>query len=112
MDEDLPEFSGMTLVDVNQQGIFEDYPLHVACIRGLMEEAEALLAGGAEVNSIGEMDDRPIHSALTHEHLDVAALLLRHGADLNVVNRFGQTPLSIAKSKQNSEFLRLIENAS
>ena len=32
--DDLPEFFGLPLIDVNQRGHFGDYPLHIACTRG------------------------------------------------------------------------------
>ena len=37
-DEDLPEFGGIELEDVNQRGNTGDCPLLVACYRGVFEE--------------------------------------------------------------------------
>jgi len=52
-DEDLPDFSGIELSDVNQAGIFGDAPIHVAAIRGRTDEITALLDGGADANASG-----------------------------------------------------------
>jgi hypothetical protein len=37
-DEELPEFVGIELNDVNEVGLFGDTPLHVAAIRGDLDE--------------------------------------------------------------------------
>jgi len=42
VDEDQPEFCGIALVRVNQEGNFGNRPLHVAAVRGLVDEVLAL----------------------------------------------------------------------
>src|SRR5579864_4914546 len=46
-EEELQAFVEIPLEDVNQVGNFGDRPLHVASIRGNMDEIMALVAGGA-----------------------------------------------------------------
>jgi ankyrin repeat protein len=111
IDEWLPEFVGLALTDVNQQGNFGDCPLHVASVRGSVEEVEALLAGGAGVNAIGECGYRPIHSALIGQNPKVVELLIWAGADLDVANDFLDTARTSAKQCNNPEIRQLIENA-
>ena len=62
--EELPEFVGVPLDHVNQAGIFGDTPLHVAAMRGDLDEVAALLDGGAEVNARGELGDTALHLAV------------------------------------------------
>src|SRR5262249_6725707 len=78
-DEDLPEFVGLSLNDVNRRGNFGDYPLHVACMRGNLEQATALLAGGALVNAIGDMEYLPIHLAIYSGNHKLVELLVQTG---------------------------------
>lgn len=47
--EQLPEFVGISLTDVNQVGNFGDPPLNVAAVRGRLDEVDALLGAGARV---------------------------------------------------------------
>jgi ankyrin repeat protein len=111
VEEALPEFLELELNDVNQRGRFENCPLHVASVRGDLEEVAALLAAGADVNSIGELNNCPIHEAILQGHPSVVALLIQAGADLDVVNDFGDSPRSLAKKVANPDILRLIEAA-
>src|SRR5215468_7498332 len=85
-DEELPEFSEIALEDVNQVGNFGDRPLHVACVRGNLEEIAALLEGGADVNAAGELGNRPLHEAVGQGHLAVVQFLLDHGASVQEMN--------------------------
>jgi ankyrin repeat protein len=64
MEEDLPEFCELVLEHVNQPGNFGNLPIHVAAVRGLPEELDALIAGGADVNAAGELGNRPLHEAI------------------------------------------------
>jgi hypothetical protein len=66
MEEDLPEFCELVLEHVNQPGNFGNLPIHVAAVRGLPEELDALIAGGADVNAAGELGNRPLHEAIGH----------------------------------------------
>lgn len=108
-DEELPAFAEIALEDVNQVGSFGDRPLHVASVRGNMDEIGALVAAGADVNAPGDLANTPLHDAVGQEHLQVVRFLLEHGASPNVKNEFGRTPLDIAREKGRSDIADLLE---
>lgn len=76
--EDLPEFKGIKLIDVNQKGLHGSTPLSVAATRGDIEEVRALLEGGADPNGRGEQGVTPLHDAVGQEHFEVARLLMQN----------------------------------
>ena len=108
-DEELPAFVGIPLEDVNQVGNFEDRPLHVASVRGNMEEIEALVAAGADVNAPGELANTPLHEAVSQGHLHAVKFLLDNGASPSVKNEFEQTPLDIARAKGRRDIVGLLK---
>jgi len=61
---------------VNQAGNFGDRPIHVACIRGDLEEIGALVHEGADVNATGELGNTPLHEAVGQGHIGVVKALL------------------------------------
>lgn len=110
-DEELPAFVGIFLQDVNQVGNFGDRPLHVASVRGDLDEIAALISAGADVNAPGDLANTPLHEAVSQEHLSAIQFLLNSGASPNMKNEFGQTPLDIARDKGRSDIARLLEEA-
>jgi len=108
-DEELPDFSEIPLEDVNQVGNFGDRPLHVASVRGNMEEVEALVAAAADVNALGELSNTPLHEAVRQEHVPVIRFLLTNGASPNLKNESGETPLDIAREKGRGDIVNLLE---
>jgi ankyrin repeat protein len=95
-EEDLPEFVEIPLRDVNQRGNFGNTPLHVASVRGNLEEINALLDGGAEINARGERGDTPLHDAAEQGHLHAVERLLAAGAAPDIANIDGKTPRDLA----------------
>jgi len=80
---DLPEFAGLTLIDVNQTGNYGNTPLHVASTRGNIEEVDALVAGSSNLDSKGEDGMTPLHRATQQGHVAVVKRLLQAGALTN-----------------------------
>jgi ankyrin repeat protein len=101
--EDLPEFAELDLREVNQKGNFGNTPLHVAAVRGRLEEVDALIAGAAEVNARGERGNTPLHEAALQGHKDIVDRLLRSGADRSIRNEDGRTALQCASDLNRSE---------
>jgi ankyrin repeat protein len=87
--EDLPEFYGQKLTDVNDHGTFRDTPLHTAVWRKSLEEVNVLLLHGADPNSVGERGDRPLHAAVSGKHEAIIEALLRAGANVDSKNDEG-----------------------
>lgn len=107
-EELLPAFVDIVLNDVNQVGLFGERPLHVACVRGNLEEIEALVAGGADVNATGELGNTPLHEAVGQSHIEGVRFLLEHGASRSVTNEMGETPLTIAELQRRPEIAALL----
>ncbi|HKV47931.1 MAG TPA: ankyrin repeat domain-containing protein [Candidatus Acidoferrales bacterium] len=106
--EGLPAFVGMSLKNVNQAGIFGEHPLDVACVRGIMEEIEALVEAGADVNAKGELGNTPLHEAIGQNHVRVVEFLLSRGASREAKSDFGDTPADLARKLGAADSLKLL----
>jgi uncharacterized protein len=106
--EDLPEFVEMQITSIEQVGRFGNRPLHVACVRGLMEEIAALVSAGANVNAPGENGNTPLHEAVGQASKAVAVYLLQHGADPSMKNDDGQSSIDIAHLMGRGELAKLL----
>ena len=82
--ENLPEFVGSRIRDINQMGGFGSTPLHIACYRAITSEVDTLISAGADVNARGEYGERPLQAAIKGRQprniSTIIELLLRHGA--------------------------------
>ncbi|MBK9584408.1 MAG: ankyrin repeat domain-containing protein [Alphaproteobacteria bacterium] len=109
----LPEYLDRELVDVNQVSLFGDYPLHVAAVRGSVEDIKILVDHGANINAKGEYDYTALHHAAEQGHADAVKALMEKGADPNLTDVNGCTPLEIAllldKNDQTGEYKKIIE---
>jgi ankyrin repeat protein len=108
VDEELPEFSSVELNDVNQIDNFGNQPIHVACVRGDIEEVLTLLEAGADINAVGELGNTPLHEAIGQGYKNIVQLLLQQGASLELRNRFNQTPLDIALISGKNELAHIL----
>jgi uncharacterized protein len=107
-EEELPEFLGIPLEDVNQAGNSGDRPFHVATFRGSMDEIAALVAGGADVNAIGDLGNTPLHEAAARGDLNAVEFLLAKGASPDKKNEFDESVIDVARSQGDSEIARLL----
>src|SRR5215469_13205715 len=96
-DDSLPDFLDVPITDVNQIGSVGDRPIHVACIRGALDDVLALVEAGADVNAAGDLGYTPLHHASSDGHYKIVEVLLSHGADVTAKNEFGQTPMDLAR---------------
>lgn len=99
MDEELPDFVGINLIDVNQKGRFGNTPLDAAAVGGKLEEVEALLDGGADPNIQCEHGCTPLYDAVGQGHSEVVRMLLSRGANPEIRSDFGDTPRERALKK-------------
>ena len=95
--DSLPGFGDDPITDINRAGYDGDRPIHVACIRGSLEDVIALIEGGADVNAAGDLGYTPLHQAASDGHYEIVKILLSYGADKTVKNEFGQTPMDLAR---------------
>jgi ankyrin repeat protein len=109
-EEELPEFIGIPLENVNQAGNSGDRPLHVAATRGNLQEVAALVSGGADVNARGDLGNTPLHEAAGQGHIDAIRFLLEKGASPYEKNEFHESVIDIASSQGNKEIVRLISS--
>ncbi|MHB8624412.1 MAG: ankyrin repeat domain-containing protein [Sulfuricaulis sp.] len=106
--QDVTEFLGIELTDVNQRGIFGDTPLHVTAVWGDAQAAKVLIEAGADVGAKGERQDTPLHHAVAQGHPEVVKLLVENGARTDVRNADGETPLDFAISHRNNEIVEIL----
>ena len=95
LEENLPDFADMPSIGVNERGRFGNYPLNIAATRGIAEEVQALLQGGADVRNVGDMGNLALHDAIDSGDLQVVQLLLDAGSPVDVRNEFDQSPLDL-----------------
>ena len=95
--QEVTEFLGVRLVDVNQKGIFGNTPLSVVITWGDLEAVSLLLDAGADVNAQGEHGYTALHDAVSFEQLDIVDRLKEAQASLLIRNDDGRTPLELAK---------------
>jgi ankyrin repeat protein len=95
--QDLIEFQGIKIDDVNQRSILGNTPLHIAAVSGDVREGELLLKSGADPNVHGEYGNTPLHEAVGQRNYQFVKLLLAHGASKDLRNEDGFTPMDVAK---------------
>lgn len=107
--EDLPEFVELALNDVNQRGNSGSTPLHVAAIRGRLDELEALLHAGATVDIRGENGNTALHEAALQGHAAIVTALVRAGASVALKNADGQTARELALKTRHRDVVKTID---
>lgn len=106
---ELPEYISMKLSSIHQKSEFGDYPIHVASVRGSIDELRLLLANGADINAVGEHGYTPLHNAVEQGFIDVVAFLLAQGADVLIENDHHLTAKALAKIIDNDEIYQKID---
>lgn len=106
---ELPEYIGMKLSSIHQKSAFADYPIHVASVRGSIDELSLLLANGADINAVGEHGYTPLHNAVEQGLVDVVAFLLAQGADVLIENDHHLTAKALAKIIDNDEIYQKLD---
>ena len=91
--------------------------LDVASGLGRIEIVKYLLEAGADINYVYHGDPLfepshghgvPLHSAVGSGNVEVVEYLIERGAGVDVLNSVGQTPLDIAKSRNDTEMLHVL----
>jgi ankyrin repeat protein len=73
-----------------------------------MEEAKALVAGGADVNHIDTAGVTPIHGAAAWGRAEMVAYLISVGAKIDIPGTTGLTPLHWAAGWGNLETVKVL----
>ncbi|MBI3897503.1 MAG: ankyrin repeat domain-containing protein [Gammaproteobacteria bacterium] len=107
--QEVTEFLGTELTDVNQRGIFGNTPLKVATVWGDPQAVRVLIEAGADVNAKVEDGYTPLHHAIAQGHSAVARLLIDNGARADMSNNDGQTPLDFAYKYGQREIAELLQ---
>lgn len=76
--------------DINQNGILNQIPLHVAQNASIAKE---LYDKDKSLNKQDIIGDTPLHVAAEEGRLDVVKFLLQNGSDVQILNKKGQTAL-------------------
>ncbi len=76
---------------IDDRGMNDDTPLHLACRLGLPRVVELLVERGANVNDKTRIDGgyTPLMEACSGGHKEIVEYLLSHGADPAIQNVFG-----------------------
>lgn len=104
---DLPEFEGIVLKDINQLSLLKNTPLHIACIWGDINCIKTLINNGANINAFGEDNYTPLHEAVEQGHQNVVDLLIKKGADISIKDDDGCTPFELAKTMKHQEIIEI-----
>ncbi|XP_071957300.1 BRCA1-associated RING domain protein 1-like [Antedon mediterranea] len=83
-------------------------PLHLASIKGDIQNVEMLLQQGADANVRDYAGWRPLHEAANHGHADVVSLLLDHGALIDAPGFENDSPLHDALANNRINVVKVL----
>jgi ankyrin repeat protein len=106
--QELPEFTGVSLQSVNQRGVYDSTPLHIAIYRKAPNEVTLLLKAHADPNAPGEYGERPLHVAVNCRQSEIIEHLLRAGARCDLTDDKGRDVWQLAEILHFSEQLERI----
>jgi tetratricopeptide (TPR) repeat protein len=86
----------------------DETPLLMACQKGNLEIAQALVEYEADINKKDESGWSPLHICASWGHKDLMAFLISKGAKVDVRTREGETPLHIAVIKGNRDAAKVL----
>ena len=109
--QDLPEYMDRVLSDVNQISAFGDRPIHVAAVRGNIEELLLLYENGADINAKGEYGYTPLLHAVEQGHIDAVKWLIEKGVDTSIRDQTGGSALDTAELLGHEKIQELLKNA-
>ncbi|CAB3370143.1 Hypothetical predicted protein [Cloeon dipterum] len=81
---------------VNEKNLAGRTPLHMACAKGHLETARALLRHGANLNARDIYRSTPLTLTAQHSTPEVLAFLIKRGADVRAKDRDGENGLHCA----------------
>lgn len=106
----LTEYLGIELTDVNQKSNFGDYPIHIASVRGNIDEMKILLDNGADINAIGEHGYTALHNAVEQGNINTVKFLLEQNIDTTIKNINHLTAKELAQITNNQEIYKILDD--
>ncbi|WP_188150703.1 ankyrin repeat domain-containing protein [Teredinibacter waterburyi] len=79
--EDVADFSGVKLNDINDINSFGDNALHCVCVWGDVEAAKLLVENGISIEQKGEGGFTPLKVAKDFGHIEIVKYLISNGAN-------------------------------
>ena len=79
--EDVADFSGVKLNDINDTNSFGDNALHCVCVWGDIEAAKLLVENGINIEQKGEGGFTPLKVADDFGHREIVSYLISKGAN-------------------------------
>ncbi|XP_069679993.1 BRCA1-associated RING domain protein 1-like isoform X3 [Periplaneta americana] len=100
--------SSNTLKDVNKRNVKGETQLHVACIKGKIQQVKNLLEDGANPNTKDYAGWTPLLESVNHGFIKITELLLAYGAMVNVPGCENVTSLHEAVLNNKLEMAKLL----
>uniref|UniRef100_A0ABD2XFG1 Uncharacterized protein n=1 Tax=Trichogramma kaykai TaxID=54128 RepID=A0ABD2XFG1_9HYME len=94
--------------DINLKNKFGLTPFHLACEKGCLNAAKALMVNKANIHCTTEEKVTPLHSVVTSMNIEIANLLFKYGADPNARQYDDRTPLHLAVYHKDSTLIKLL----
>ena len=86
-------------------------PLYKAAESNDVNRIKQLLAEGADIDlAAGKDQETPLHRAITRGSTEAAKILIESGANINLPRSDGQTPLEMARERNRTKILLLLNN--
>lgn len=104
----LPEWEEVNLTSFDQQNGAGDQPIHVAAMRGKVDELELLISSGASVDAKGEQGYTPLMYAIESGLLPAVEFLLSSGANREALNEFEMNAIDLAAALDETELVLVL----
>jgi ankyrin repeat protein len=92
----------------NREAAKEGAVLVDACMRGDLNNVEALLAKGADINAKGRFGDIPLVAASQAGRREIVEMLLAKGAEVNAPSQRGRTALMAASGMGKRDIVKIL----
>jgi len=100
-----------TEVSLSSNQELAETPLYKAAERNDVNLIKQLLADGADIDlAAGRDQETPLHRAITRGSTEAAKILIESGANINQPRSDGQTPLDMARVRNRTQILLLLND--
>jgi ankyrin repeat protein len=108
--ENTYSFQDFTELTVNSVGREGETPLHMACLRGAVDDVRLLIVAGADVNARTDIGATPAHRAVGGQNAEILRLLLEAGADPAASTMYGSTLDSMIEERKLPAFAEVLRS--